>query len=82
MIGRQRHAAIDGRRARSQAEVEIARVIQLLHRRRILRVELRHVHEDVVIHQDAVAVLSGRLGVFGQRRESAGLELARCDRVR
>src|SRR5262245_50133302 len=51
---RQNHAAIDGGRRRPQPEVELLGLVDLLHRPRILGVETRHPHEDVVIHEHAV----------------------------
>ena len=44
-------------------EIEVARVVELLHRLRILRVEPRHLHEHVVVDEHAVAVLARRVGV-------------------
>jgi hypothetical protein len=71
---RQHEPAIDGHRPGTQPEVQIARVVQLLHRRGVLRIQLRHLDEDVVVDEHAVAILAGGGAVLGEGREPARLE--------
>src|SRR5688572_31423606 len=67
-------AAVDRGGARAQTKVELARVVEVLHRARILRVESRNAHEDVVVDEHAVAILPRRARELLERAEFAGLE--------
>ena len=61
----QNDAAIHGRGAGLEPEIEIFRAIELLNRFEILRVQLYDVDENVVIDGDAVLILMCGSGVFG-----------------
>src|ERR1039457_63952 len=53
----QDHAAIHRRGAGLKPEIEIIRPVERLNRLQILRIQLWDVHEDVVIHVDAMLIL-------------------------
>ena len=67
------HTAINCCRTWLEPEIEVFRLVKLLNILEILRVQPRDVHEDVVIHSDAVLVLMCRLAIFRERREPARL---------
>src|SRR4029453_7311733 len=77
----QRDPAIDGGRSWLQSEIEIFRLVDLLNGADVLRVEPRNVDEDVVVHQHAVAILAGGLGVGGERLELTSVERGAMIRV-
>ena len=68
----QDHAAIDGRRARPEAEIQVVCPAEPLNRLEILRVQPWDVYEDIVIHVDTMLILMGSAAVFGKGRELAG----------
>ena len=74
---RQHHTLVDGSRVGPQPKIKIIRIVDVLKRARIPRIECGDVHEYVVSDLDTVPVLPGRLTVFLERREldnsSAGL---------
>src|SRR5882672_216859 len=66
--------AIHRGRIRLESEIEILGLIYLLHTLEIVAVELRYVHENVVVHSDAVLILMRCLAVIGQLSEASSLE--------
>ena len=47
-----------------ESKIKILRLVQLLKAGDILRIEPAHIHEDVVVKQDAIPILSGCLAVL------------------
>ena len=70
----QTHPTIDGSRPRRETEIEVVFVVDVLEDRDVLPIETRHIHESVVVDEDAVSVLIRRLHVLGQGRELARLQ--------
>ena len=51
-----------------EPEVEIRDFIEFLKRADVLGIEPANIHEDVVIHENAIAILTSRLTVLGESR--------------
>src|ERR1051325_316584 len=64
----QDYTGVGGRRASFRREVETLRRVDTLW---IGRVRFRHMREHIVIHQNAVLFLSGRLAIILQTSEAA-----------
>src|SRR5688572_32740740 len=61
---RQNHTAIDCSRSRLESKVELLRLVELLQAGDVLCIEAPNIHEDVVVDEGAVPILSGRLAVL------------------
>src|SRR5262249_34878835 len=73
----QPHARVDGDRSGTKLEIEICRLVQ----RTRIRTRRRHFHKDVVVHEDAMFILTCSVAVFLECFESTdlsrlGLELS------
>src|ERR1043166_104017 len=71
---RQNHPSVDCCRSRLESEVERFGFVDFLDRRNVLSIEPRHVHEHVVVDEDAVLVLMGRATVLLKCLELARLQ--------
>src|SRR5579884_1567664 len=79
---RYRNTPVDHRSPGLQPEIEVFRVIKLLDSLDIPAVQARHVHEGVVIDQEAVSILFGRLLILLQRLVLPVLRYGRGSRNR
>src|SRR5439155_23898244 len=57
-----------------EPEVEVFGLVDLLYILEIVPIELRHFHEDVVVHLDAVLILLSGFAVFGKRAKPPRLK--------
>ena len=58
-----------------QPKIEIFSFIEFLQRVDVLCIQAPDVHEDVVIDENAIAILAGGLAVFGKGRILAGFKV-------
>jgi hypothetical protein len=72
---RKNHSAVDSRRVGLQPEVIIRSFQELLDGLHVMAIPPRHVHERIVIHQDAVLVLTGCLLVLLESLKPAAFEI-------
>ena len=72
---RQNHTAIHRSRSRLESEVGVLRLVELLQAGDVLRIESPNIHEDVVVDEDAIPILSSGLTVLCERRILARLKV-------
>ena len=73
---RQLCASVERRRSLAQRKIEVLGFVDLLHTGAVLRIEPRHLDEDVVIDQHAVLILLRCGAVLSECGETARLDRA------